>query len=378
MTDIKGFVDDVKDINKTLRGMPSFTMEVTLTDECNFRCTYCFEGDDCLKQTSLDCVDDIFKSIDVMLSDTWFLSSYKDLRIGFWGGEPTLRPDILQKFVGRYKDNDFVTFYIYTNGYNVDALMDVFGGCKDKIDIQVSYDGEKIHDLKRFTAGGNKTASRVRDNIYRLHENGFNIKIKSTVTYDTMEHMAECWDDVKRIHDDIDGVRYSPTVDYHSSEIIMDMDKVRKCFVAVAKKDLEFYKENGYYLFSWFGSRGPVRCGFFKYGMSINTNGDMSYCHGCDYSSCTDDMCFGNISDGDVISKIKHNNDYFDVPKKVDGCEGCIVTQCSACNVTSYEHSKKKDFLGRWFDLSCQKNQCDMFREFSKVSISLKDILGRS
>jgi len=33
--------------------------------------------------------------------------------------------------------------------------------------------------------------------------------------------------------------------------------------------------------------------------------------------------------------------------------------------------------VDKWYDFSCQKEHCDMFKEFSKVSISLKDILRR-
>jgi len=372
------FVSDIKEISDKVKNLPEYTIEVTLTDECNFRCTYCFEGSECMKTTTLTSIEDISTSVDTMLLDGWFLSEFKGVRIGFWGGEPTLRPDLIRSFVEYFKDNELVRFHIYTNGYNVDQLMEAFDDCKDKINIQVSYDGEKIHDIKRQTAGQQKTASRVRENIYKLHENGFGVSIKSTVTYDTMEHMAECWDDIKNLADDIgEKIRYSPTVDYINDAGDIDMVKVRKCWVQVAKKELKYKEENGRFLCTWFESKRPIGCNFFRYGMVINTNGDFMYCHGCNYSSLSADMTFGNISDGDIIEKIKHNHKYFIMPERPDKCKSCLATHCCTCNVVKYKHSQKKDFKDRWYDLDCQQDQCDMFIEFSKVSISLNDLIGR-
>ncbi len=379
MIDLSSFKEDIRNISDRLSDIGYFSLEITVTDECNFRCIYCFEGDECKKTTTLNHIDDIFAAIDKMLVDRWFLTVFKGVRIGFWGGEPTLRPDVLRAFEERFRCDDMVKFHIYTNGYNIESLMEIFKYSKDKIDVQVSYDGQPIHDLKRVTIGEQKTAERVRNNIYRLYNNGFNVRIKSTVTYDTIEYMPDCWDDIKTINYDLGkNIQYSPTVDYIvNGDVVMDKMKIRKSFIELAKKELTFFGEKKYHLFTWFNSTDQVVCNFFKYGMSINTKGDMLYCHGCGYSPLVEDMCFGKISDNDVIEKIKRNNEYFNIPRKSNDCKNCVITQCCMCNVVKYEYSKKEEFLDRWYDLSCQENQCDMFKEFSKVSISLKDILRR-
>lgn len=354
-----------------------YGLEVTLTDDCNFACDYCFEGESCLKNTTLDCIENIFDAIDTMFNDEWFVSKFKGIRIGFWGGEPTLRPDLLAKFVERYKDDERINYHIYTNGYDIEQLMNIFEDCKDRLDVQVSYDGERIHDLKRVTKGGVKTASRVRDNVYTLVNRGFIVGIKSTVTYDTVQYMADCFDDIRQMNRDLgERIRYTITMDYFN-EIGVDMNSLRKAFVAVAKKDLDFHRENGYHLFSRFNDDYPVHCNFYKHGMALATNGDMMYCHGCGYSTETEKLCFGNISDTDFMDKIKHNNTFFVDTQKKPECDDCYAVSCVMCNVTKYCHSDKDDFLDRWYDLPCQKDHCDMFREFSKVSMSLKDILRR-
>lgn len=374
---IEQFSNDIKEISDNLTELPQFSMEVTLTDECNFRCTYCFEGDECLNTTSYGHVDSTFAAIDTMLADDWFNANFGGIRIGFWGGEPTIRPDIIKSFVDRYKDNERIKFFIYTNGFNIDDLMDIFRENKDKIDIQVSYDGEKIHNIKRMTKGGLATAHRVKTNIYRLKSNGFTVSIKSTVTYDTLEYMVDCWEDIKAINADLgDTIKYNITLDYINPAEV-DIDVVRKSFIAVAKKELSFYRDTGYHLFTWFNSEQQTRCNFFQHGFAINTSGELLYCHGCGYSCNKKDLSFGHISDDDLLDKMKHNLSYFALPEVSDTCKECISTNCVMCNVVKHEHSDKEDFLDRWYDLSCQESQCDVFKEFSKVSISLKDILRR-
>jgi uncharacterized protein len=376
MIDMNMFNTDIEEVSTNLLNLYPYALEITITDECNLRCSYCFEGSSCLKDTSLDCVEEVFDAIDVMLGDEWFNANFSGIRIGFWGGEPTLRPDILRQFAERYKDNELIRFHIYTNGYVIDGLMDVFGDCKDKISVQVSYDGERIHDIKRISKHGDKTASEVKGNIYRLHEEGFNVSLKSTVTHDTLDYIQDCWDDIRQMNEDIgSNMLYNITLDY-INPVDIDINKIRSAFIGIAKKELKFFGENGYYLLTWFGNTQPIRCAYFKQGMALNTDGGMMYCHGCTYSCSNKEFNFGNIRDDDFLDKIKHNNKYFELPEVPDACKECVATTCCTCNVIKYEHSTKDSFLDRWFDLSCQNSQCDVFREFSKISISLKDILG--
>ena len=179
---IRTFSNDIRDISLNMKDKSYYTMEITITDECNLRCTYCFEGDACQKTTTLDCVDDIFIAIDKMFKDQWFMDTFMGIRIGFWGGEPTLRPDILKRFADRYNTNNLIQFHIYTNGVDISELMDIFKDYKEKIKIQVSYDGKRINDIKRLTKNNTPSTDIVRANIYELHEKGYRVSIKSTAS----------------------------------------------------------------------------------------------------------------------------------------------------------------------------------------------------
>lgn len=374
MIDFGTFKDDIKHIEKSISDKPSYSIELTVTSSCNFRCSYCCEGDSCTVDTTYEDMSGLFKMIDGLLVDDWFLSTYGSINFGFWGGEPTLRPDIIKQVVNRYKDNHLITFFIYTNGYKCDTLVDLFGEIKDKITIQVSYDGGEINK-NRLLTGGQETSSIVRDTIYRLIREGYTVHLKSTMTYYDFDKIESAWDDIKLIHDDLGKhIKFAPTVDY-TKEYGMDMDVVRRNFVKIAKKELGFYKEHGYHLFSWFDGQ-VKKCTFMKYGLCVDTNGDLLYCHGCSYSRNKDELVFGNIKDGLVVDKIRHNYELFNTPDDT-GCFGCISNMCMTCNVQKHLNSKKDTFLERWYDLTCQTEQCDMFREFSKVRIALEEVKRR-
>lgn len=375
MTNLDRFGEDIAGISKTAQSRENYSVEFTVTSSCNFRCSYCCEGESCTVDSTFEDFDNAFKMIDGFLVDDWFLSRFGGLNIGFWGGEPTLRPDVVKKIVDRYKNDHMVTFFIYTNGYKCDTLIDLFKDIKDKVNIQVSYDGGIINRKNRVLAGGQETSDKVRETIYRLSAEGFNYHLKSTLTYNDMQYLGDAWDDIKSLHDELGKhIRYSVTVDY-TKEYNMDMAVVRKNFVDIAKREKKFFRENGYHLFSWFEGQ-KKKCTFMKYGMCIDTNGDLLYCHGCSYSCNRDDLVFGHITDGDIIDKVIKNYGYFNAPE-IPACGDCISDTCMTCNVQKHINSKKDGFFDRWYDLTCQTEQCDMFREFSKVRKALEDVLRR-
>lgn len=352
-----------------------FSVEVNITKSCNFRCSYCSEGDSCNETDDFCYVEESFSSIDMLLNDSWFVSQHQGIKIGFWGGEPTLKPELVKRFVERYKNNDNVNFFIFTNGYYVDRLIDIFGDVKSKTTIQVSYDGGYVNTKNRLLVSGEPTSDIVRDSIYTLHSHGFNIGIKSTMTYNDLDYIEDAWDDIKSINDDLGKfAKYSLTLDY-TSDYDVDVDVVRKNFMKIAKKELLFYEKNGYHLFTWFGG-GHTKCNFMASGMAIDTNGDLLYCHGCMYSPQKQDLVFGHITDKDIIDKIKKNKEIF-ILRDIQECGECIATNCITCNVQKHINSTKEGFLDKWYDLTCQKDQCSVFKEFGKIDRAVKDILGR-
>ena len=145
-----------------------------LTQQCNFRCSYCIysdlnneaqrshSGDGMSFETAKRAVDFLWEhSVDT-----------EKPNIGFYGGEPLLRFELIKQIVA-YADERFEgrghTYSITTNG---SLLTDDIGDYLAARDIllMISLDGPKeIHDVsRRFAADGRGSFDTVRENIERL------------------------------------------------------------------------------------------------------------------------------------------------------------------------------------------------------------------
>jgi hypothetical protein len=94
------------------------------------------------------------------------------------------------------------------------------------------------------------------------------------------------------------------------------------------------------------------------------------------YSCNRKDLVFGHIRDEDILEKVKANYNFFNAPV-VPECGDCIAKMCMTCNVQKHINSNKEGFYNRWYDLTCQKEQCMLFKEFGKVCLAVEDILRR-
>ena len=78
--------------NRLARRMPRMSyMELILTDQCNLRCSYCFEKD---KNPHNMSDETAMASVDFLMEES---GPTKNLTLLFFGGEPLLRFDLMQK-----------------------------------------------------------------------------------------------------------------------------------------------------------------------------------------------------------------------------------------------------------------------------------------
>lgn len=352
-------------------------IDLNITKECNFRCSYCYEGGSCFALDDIsERLDDVFCLIDSLLLQDWFLLKFNSIKMGIWGGEPTLRPDILKRIVDKYRDNSMVEYLIYTNGQGVNVIKDVFGCIKDRVHVQVSYDGGEIHKVNRPDKHGNDTSEMCRGAVLELHGDGYNVSIKSTIdpTKD-LSLMVGAWDDIKTLYDEVgDNISYAITPD-NIRDGDFDVELWKSVIKDIAKREIKFYGENGRHLLRWFGGE-KVKCVYFEGGFFVDTNGDLMHCHGCGYFDNKTDFVFGHVSDDGVMDAIRSNMGRFKTPGNAT-CEKCVSTMCLSCNSAKYINSRKTDFFDKWYDFTCQKKHCELFREFGKIDRAVKEILGR-
>jgi len=143
-------------------------MTFIMTYNCNFRCPYCFEGENTLKKEVMSPAQ-----IDAALD----MAGEHLKSVGLFGGEPLLPSNrtSLEYLISRTKDK---TFNITTNGYYLEEFFDLLSPLNFS-SIMVTLDGdEDTHNSRRFLANGKPTFSKIMKGIGKYLENDIPICIR--------------------------------------------------------------------------------------------------------------------------------------------------------------------------------------------------------
>lgn len=154
---------------------------VYLTDSCNLRCNYCYQGD--TKNSSFlsrEKMRDIIKYI--------FNTNIEEkIYLTFLGGEPLLNKKRLYEAVDLIKTEyleykEMFEFSITTNGILLkDKDIDFFEGNNFKISI--SLDGNReTNELNRSSLNGKDTYSIITEHLKKLVDRDYNFSVRMTVT----------------------------------------------------------------------------------------------------------------------------------------------------------------------------------------------------
>ncbi len=162
-----------KDIKDTLDQGDIYILILNVTEDCNFRCKYCYlsEAYDFTRnrttkkmsfETARAAIDYYYK----LLDDCRFKRPNKRVNINFFGGEPLLEFELLKKTVEYAKANTTreIAFNITTNGYLLtDKISDFL--VENNFYISVSLDGAKKNNTQRVLANNIETFDRIVDNL---------------------------------------------------------------------------------------------------------------------------------------------------------------------------------------------------------------------
>lgn len=166
------------------------TLELVLTSQCNLRCGYCFEND---KKDGRMSWETARASLDNLLA-----SRKRDVRITFFGGEPTLEFPLIRRAVEYVEQNrrrsQRPRFGLITNGMLLGPEELAFIA-EHRIHVQLSFDG--VPAAQRFR--GRETfevLDRLIDTIKRDHPQLFarRFKISITLIGRTVPYLADSID----------------------------------------------------------------------------------------------------------------------------------------------------------------------------------------
>lgn len=171
-------------------------LTLNVTDNCNYRCTYCpftYNKDgtrrhrkrDMSWETAKDAIDDFLAHCKTskapsgfeppVITETQAMERFKMLstfgpriHIGFYGGEPLLNFPVIKRLTEYVRERTKgmnVDFGLSTNGYLLKGEVADFLGT-NKFNLRVSVDGPlAIHDKQRRTVNGSPTWAVVMDNV---------------------------------------------------------------------------------------------------------------------------------------------------------------------------------------------------------------------
>ena len=359
-----------------------FSIDITTTEKCNFRCDYCFEGDRKYhdRQYSLE---EMKNTIYRILEHPSFVREFKSLTINFWGGEPTIAIDDVLYYIDEFARHSMVHFFFYTNGTlqeNLDRIVNKFIELEslDKLSIQISWDGDPIHDVHRISGTKAYNSEYVKSQIKRYQEMGVHVDVKSTITPKDFSKMPEVWKSFERLNEQLpERVVYAPTIDqtYYENEYL---DDFRTSIAKICAYEYDYIKKyNNGSLMSWFGQE-LTTCSYCSKMCCVDVFGNVYPCHGFLYESeeVKKKECLGNIHNNEWIDTFFENRHKY-VLQMPSICEDCSATTCTFCCVKNSVRSNKETSYDRWFDkIIC--GRCDYYKIFGVYDMALHRMISMS
>lgn len=147
---------------------------LTLTRRCNSKCVYCFQKKN--KDQSI-LTEETAKGIRLFTQDMVEANRSSELQIDFFGGEPLLCRDLLQKECAYYESFALdkkirLSYRFYTNGTLLSKKMVDWLSQRPIKDLQVTLDGpEEIHNAMRPLKNAKKNSfQEILGGLKRLKE----------------------------------------------------------------------------------------------------------------------------------------------------------------------------------------------------------------
>ncbi len=373
-----------------------FNIDINITKRCSMNCDYCFAMPEVGKRNDFMDLSMHQKTIEFIYKflDHPKFKPYELLTLNFWGGEPTLRPDLVEVFVEKFEHDNRIRFFIFTNGYNIpDRLQDILlrlkaqrVGVHPKMCIQISYDGKPIHDIKRKSTTKRLTSDKVKKTILWCDQNKIPYVIKSTVTPDTFKYMYEAYSDIKKMSRELEtpgfykNVNYFPTIDYYTTEHLTQAEDkqysydLEQSLTKIAAEEI-ICVPRMHFFFKWFNPN-RAKCSAGQHSVAVDIDGEIYVCHACLYGDGKSYHRLSNVESPKVFSDLFtssgfHTHEYGEMMKSEGDCESCTVEFCLRCNHAKYNSSKKTKYLEKWTDFAAQPNLC----KFYKINNNVKEAM---
>jgi len=353
-----------------------YNFTILTNKNCNFNCRYCYEKG---KFKNQDLTEDTIEYILKLLNDNF--KEY-DWNFMFIGGEPTLskKLKILVQEIEKLssKLNNKVTYDLLTNGSSFQLINNIFENYKDRLNVQVSYDGKPINDIDRIIIKKNKiipTSNLILKTVESLYKYNYNFHFKSTLNIQYLNLVPEVLKEFREL-----SLKYNKIFRYSVSEvkdIIAKLNKeeikrlIKESFPKILQEESINYKIFNQPLSTWLIEANIEQsyklCSAGINSMTINYNKKILYCHRIEFYKIPF-LEMNNFEDYKKINKqLKNEYEKFHRAKITidENCKNCTSLYCQRCPAENAEINKInniKDFYSSWQP----SNICFYYQEISK------------
>lgn len=387
-------MDNKKQVNR--RAITSAYL--ILTENCNLRCTYCFEGGTrCV--TKYMSKEVAFKTVDFLIQQAVEYDVDK-IKITFFGGEPMLCTDLMidimhyAEAVAKANKKE-AQYSIITNGtiYNekVEEFLDVWLGYKGKVNVQLSIDGvPEIQDTNRpCAAAGLKSSQLVESAVSKFKEyfkkhslDKDSLHIHACVSKASLPRISESYEYFTR---DL-GIMNSNFAwviedDWDDNDLAIFSEQLQK----IVKRLVNITTNTKRFPFKHFDKSSGCSSG--QNLISVDTEGNIYPCHRFFFYNMDkrESVILGNIMDG--ITYPDRREQYFDIDySKIspDVCQICIAVnhQCTGdiCKQPNDYGAKFMNIINQYYnhftDLVEKKVQLNAMRDLAATIKAQQDTIN--
>jgi uncharacterized protein len=195
----------------------SCSLIIAPTMDCNFGCPYCYES-----RSKTYMSPEVETKIIEFVSQ--LSSSIRRLSIVWYGGEPLLAIDVIQRMSRKMiesseQHNVEYSATMISNGYLIDSIdVEVLKQAKIN-NIQITIDGpEDIHNERRFLLNNHgPTFTRIISNIHLLEANGINYNIRVNVDNNNLSNVRKLLEYLKEQRLDSQPVSFGHVREFNRS-----------------------------------------------------------------------------------------------------------------------------------------------------------------
>lgn len=357
-------------------------IDVSTTSSCNYGCRYCSEGLCSEEEAKARLPNSKSKvstsSIQLLVNQVKAERPDERFTIGFWGGEPLMNFKFCKEVMDAFADDKNVTFLYYTNGYFIERYLDdlkhylkVIG--KERLLMQVSYDGRAINDLVRVTKHGEPTSDTCLRAWRLLKDNGFEVKFKSTLPIEHADKMFECFKEFVEL-----GESYFPTPDIAHWYDEGRIDDYAAALHDNLTKIAQYIYEHGLSpsQFKWF-TNSKAKCAAGCGYIALDVDGMVVPCHSAMFTG--EDHYWGNIHDINIWDACKSKFKEYEVMREMintgQHCSSCDALYCMSCPAHTYDLISTGSYEDRWS--ARNPNMCLVFKISDQVHKALLSALRR-